>query len=51
MRVMKLPKGYRLKDGRLEKVFVPRDASHAIRARKSKRQRVVRPTKGSRNGV
>jgi len=34
-----LPKGFRLKDGKLVKVATYRDASHAIRARKSKRQR------------
>jgi len=34
-----LPKGFRLKDGKLVKVAHFRDASHAIRARKSKRQR------------
>jgi hypothetical protein len=34
-----LPKGFRLKDGKLVKVATFRDASHAIRAKKSKRQR------------
>jgi hypothetical protein len=34
-----LPKGFRLKDGKLVKVATYRDASHVIRARKSKRQR------------
>ncbi len=32
-------KGVRLKDGKLVKQHAFRDASHAIRARKSKRQR------------
>jgi hypothetical protein len=36
---IQIPKGFRLKDGKLVKVATYRDASHAIRARKSKRQR------------
>ena len=36
---IKLPKGFKAKDGKVEKVAVYRDASHAIRAKKSKRQR------------
>lgn len=36
-------KGVRLnKDGKLEKHLIPRDASHAIRAKKSKKQRPIR---------
>ncbi len=42
MRKIALPKGYKLKDGKLEKVATYRDASHAIRARKSKKHRPVR---------
>lgn len=34
-----LGKGFRIKDGKLVKVQHFRDASHAIRAKKSKRQR------------
>lgn len=34
-----LPRGFKIKDGKLVKVATYRDASHAIRARKSKRQR------------
>ena len=39
-----LPKGFRLKDGKLVKVATYRDASHAIRAHKSKKVRVQRRT-------
>ncbi len=35
-------KGIKIKDGKVVKSVVYRDASAAIRARKSKRQRVVR---------
>jgi hypothetical protein len=42
MRKIALPKGYKLKDGKLVKVATYRDASHAIRARKSKKQKPVR---------
>ena len=41
-RKITLPKGFKVKDGKVAKVAVYRDASHAIRAKKSKRQRVVR---------
>jgi len=41
-RKIALPKGYKLKDGKLVKVAAYRDASHAIRARKSKKQKPVR---------
>ena len=41
-RKITLPKGYRLKNGKLESIPSYRDSSHAIRARKSKKQRVVR---------
>ena len=37
-------KTYRIKDGKLQKVHIYRDASHAIRAKKSKRQKPVRRT-------
>ena len=37
-------KGFRIKDGKLVKVQHFRDASHAIRAKKSKKQRPVRRT-------
>jgi hypothetical protein len=36
---VKLSKGFKIKDGKLIAVQHFRDASHAIRARKSKRQR------------
>jgi hypothetical protein len=39
-----LPKGFRLKDGKLVKVATFRDASHAIRQKRSKKQRVVKRT-------
>lgn len=35
-------KGIRIKDGKIKLSPVYRDASHAIRAKKSKKQRVVR---------
>lgn len=41
-RKIALPKGFKLKDGKLEKVATYRDASHAIRAKKSKKQRPQR---------
>jgi hypothetical protein len=41
-RKIALPKGFKLKSGRLEKVATYRDASHRIRARKSKKQRPQR---------
>lgn len=34
-----LGKGVKIKDGKIEKVATYRDASHAIRAKKSKKQR------------
>ena len=40
--IIKLGKGARIKDGRIKLTPVYRDASHAIRARKSKRVRVVK---------
>jgi hypothetical protein len=42
MRKITLPRGYKMKDGKLVKVATFRDASHAIRAKKSKRQRPQR---------
>ena len=36
---IKLPKGFKLKDGKLQAVATYRDASHAIRAKKSKKQK------------
>jgi hypothetical protein len=42
MRKIALPKGYKMKDGKLVKTATFRDASHAIRARKSKKQKPVR---------
>jgi hypothetical protein len=39
MRKIALPRGFKLKDGKLVKVATYRDASAAIRAKKSKRQR------------
>jgi hypothetical protein len=42
MRKIALPRGFKLKDGKLVKVATYRDASAAIRAKKSKRQRPVR---------
>jgi len=41
MRKIALPKGFKLKDGKVAKVAAYRDASHAIRAKKSKKQRPV----------
>jgi hypothetical protein len=41
---IKLGKGFRIKDGKLTKVFVPRDASHAQRVRSSKKVRVGKRT-------
>ena len=42
-RLIKLGKGMTLtRDGKIKKVPIYRDASHAIRSKKSKRQRVVR---------
>lgn len=36
-------KGVRVnKEGKIEKAFIPRDASHALRAKKSKKQRPLR---------
>ena len=40
--IIKLGKGARIKDGRIKLTPVYRDASHAIRAKKSKRVRVVK---------
>jgi hypothetical protein len=42
MRKIALPKGYKIKDGKLVKTATYRDASHAIRAKKSKKQRPQR---------
>ena len=41
---IKLGKGFKVKDGKLVAVQHYRDASHAIRAKKSKRARPVRRT-------
>lgn len=42
-RLIRIPRGLKLnKKGKLEKVQTYRDASAAIRAKKSKKQRVVR---------
>ena len=42
-RLIRIPRGLKLtKSGKLEKVQTFRDASAAIRAKKSKKQRVVR---------
>jgi hypothetical protein len=41
---IKLPKGFKTKDGKVEAVATYRDASHAIRAKKSKKQRPQRRT-------
>ena len=40
--LIKLGKSVRIKDGKLVKVHQFRDASHAIRSRKSKKMKVVR---------
>lgn len=37
---IRLPKGTKIKNGKVEKPFHFRDASHAIRAKKSKKVRV-----------
>jgi hypothetical protein len=42
MRKIALPRGFKIKDGKVAKVAVYRDASHAIRAKKSKKQRPQR---------
>lgn len=39
---IKLGNGFKLKDGKLTKVAQYRDASHAIRARKSKKQKPIK---------
>ena len=41
---IRLGKGVKVKDGKVEKVATYRDASHAIRAKKSKKQRPQRRT-------
>ena len=41
-RKIALPKGFKVKDGKLVAVQHYRDASHAIRAKKSKKQKPVR---------
>ncbi len=41
---IRLGKSARIKDGKVIVLQQYRDASHAIRSKKSKRQRVVRPT-------
>jgi len=41
-RLVKLGKSFKVKDGKLIKVHQFRDASHAIRSRKSKKMKVVR---------
>lgn len=43
-RIIKLGKGAKIKGGKVKIEPVYRDASHAIRAKKSKKQRVVRRT-------
>jgi hypothetical protein len=42
MRPIALPRGFKIKDGKVSKVATYRDASHAIRSKKSKKQRVAR---------
>ncbi len=42
--LIKLSKSVRIKDGKLVKVHQFRDASHAVRAKKSKKQRPIRRT-------
>jgi len=44
---MKLPSGYRLKDGKVIKTTPRKSVSKRIAERKSKKQRVVRRTKGT----
>ena len=44
---MKLPSGYRLKDGKVVKTEGRKSVSERIRQKKSKRQKVVRRTKGT----
>lgn len=39
---IKLGNGFKIKDGKLVKVAQYRDASHAIRARKSKKQKPIK---------
>ena len=39
---IRLPKGTKVKDGKVEKPFRYRDASHAIQAKKSKKQKPQR---------
>lgn len=41
---IKLGKNTKIRDGKVVVLQAYRDASHAIRAKKSKRQRVVKPT-------
>lgn len=41
-RIIKLGKSFKVKDGKLIKVHQFRDASHAITAKTSKKQKVVR---------
>jgi hypothetical protein len=41
-RLIKLGKTFKIKDGKLIKVHQFRDASHAIRAKTSKKQKVIR---------
>lgn len=36
---IKIGKNFKLKDGKLTKVFIPRDASHAQRVKSSKKQK------------
>lgn len=43
-RVIRLPLGFKVKGAKVEKAHHYRDASHRIRARKSKRTRPVRRT-------
>jgi len=40
--VIKLPKGTKIKNGKIEKPFRYRDASHAIQCKKSKKQKPQR---------
>ncbi len=40
--IVKLGKGARIKDGKVQITPAYRDASHAIRSKKSKKQKVIR---------
>lgn len=43
-RLVKLGKSFKMRDGKLVKVHQFRDASHAIRAKTSKKQKPIRRT-------